>query len=398
MSLLDKLQSFAERIAACGDGPTPFDTVVEEVLGPTEVVIAGRRTLMCGSNNYFGLSFHPDVQAAARAAIDRDGVGTTGSRAANGTYAAHRRLEDAFAAIYGKQHALVFTTGYQANLGVISGLCGPEDTVLLDTESHASIYDGATLSSAQLFAFRHNSSADLARKLARQPDGRRCLVVVEGLYSISGDVAPLSEVVATCRAAGAWLMVDEAHSFGAFGARGLGCAEAQGVLDEVDFIVGTFSKALAGVGGYCVSNHPAVKLLHFAARPYVFTASGSPANIAGVHAALKILSTDVALRARLWDNIRRARAGLEHVGFATSATESPIVTIEIGTADRTVAMWRALLESGVYTNIVLPPACRPEACLLRTSFSSAHTPEQIDRALAAFEAAGRALSIIETAA
>jgi 8-amino-7-oxononanoate synthase len=398
MSLLDKLQSFAERIAACGDGPTPFDTVVDEVLGPTEVVIAGRRTLMCGSNNYFGLSFHPDVRAAARAAIDRDGAGTTGSRAANGTYAAHRRLEDAFAAIYGKRHALIFTTGYQANLGVISGLCGPEDTVLLDVESHASIYDGAKLSGAQLFAFRHNSSADLARKLARQPDGRRCLVVVEGLYSISGDVAPLSEIVAACRAAGAWLMVDEAHSFGAFGARGLGCAEAQGVLDEVDFVVGTFSKALAGVGGYCVSNHPGVRLLHFAARPYVFTASGSPANIAGVHAALKILGADVALRARLWDNIRRARAGLEHVGFATGATESPIVTIEIGTADRTVAMWRALLESGVYTNIVLPPACRPEACLLRTSFSAAHTPEQIDRALAAFEAAGRALSIIETAA
>ena len=398
MSLLDKLQSFAERIVACGDGPTPFDTVVDEVLGPTEVVIAGRRTLMCGSNNYFGLSFHPDVRAAAHAAIDRDGAGTTGSRAANGTYAAHRRLEDAFAAIYGKQHALIFTTGYQANLGVISGLCGPEDSVLLDLESHASIYDGAKLSGAQMFAFRHNSSVDLARKLARQPDGRRCLVVVEGLYSISGDVAPLSEIVATCRAAGAWLMVDEAHSFGAFGASGLGCAEAQGVLDQVDFVVGTFSKALAGVGGYCVSNHPGLKLLHFAARPYVFTASGSPANIAGVEVALKILSTEVALRARLWDNIRRARAGLGHVGFATSATESPIVTIEIGTADRTIAMWRALLESGVYTNIVLPPACRPEACLLRTSFSAAHTPEQIDRALAAFEAAGRALSIIETAA
>ena len=398
MSLLDKLQSLAERIADCGDGPTPFDTVVDEVLGPTEVVIAGRRTLMCGSNNYFGLSFHPDVRAAARAAIDRDGVGTTGSRAANGTYAAHRRLEDAFAEIYGKRQALIFTTGYQANLGVISGLCGPEDTVLLDIESHASIYDGAKLSGAQLFAFRHNSSADLARKLARQPNGQRCLVVVEGLYSISGDVAPLSEIVATCRAAGAWLMVDEAHSFGAFGARGLGCAEAQGVLDQVDFVVGTFSKALAGVGGYCVSNHPGVKLLHFAARPYVFTASGSPANIAGVEVALKILSTDVVLRGRLWENVRRARAGLARVGFATSATESPIVTVEIGTAEQAVAMWRALLESGVYTNIVLPPACRPEACLLRTSYSAAHTPEQIDRALAAFETAGRALSIIETAA
>ena len=205
--------------------------------------------------------------AAARAAIDRDGVGTTGSRAANGTYAAHRRLEDAFADIYGKRHALVFTTGYQANLGVISGLCGPEDTVLLDIESHASIYDGAKLSGAQVFAFRHNSAADLARKLARQPNGRRCLVVVEGLYSISGDVAPLAEIAAACRAAGAWLMVDEAHSFGAFGARGLGCAEAQGVLDEVDFVVGTFSKALAGVGGYCVSNHPGAEAAPFRRAP-----------------------------------------------------------------------------------------------------------------------------------
>jgi 8-amino-7-oxononanoate synthase len=398
MSLIDKLQSFAERIAACGDGPTPFDTVVDEVLGPTEVVIAGRRTLMCGSNNYYGLSFHPDVRAAARAAIDRDGVGTTGSRAANGTYAAHRRLEDAFADIYGMRHALVFTTGYQANLGVISGLCGPDDSVLLDIESHASIYDGAKLSGAQLFAFRHNSAADLARKLARQPDGRRCLVVVEGLYSISGDVAPLAELAAACRAAGAWLMVDEAHSFGAFGARGLGCAEAQGVLDQVDVVAGTFSKALAGVGGYCVSNHPGVKLLHFAARPYVFTASGSPANIAAVEVALKILSTDAVLRGRLWENVRRARAGLARVGFATSATESPIVTVQIGAAEQAIAMWRALLEAGVYTNIVLPPACRPEACLLRTSYSAAHTPEQIDRALAAFETAGRALAIIEAAA
>lgn len=398
MDLLDKLQAVAQRVAAFSDGPMPFDTVVEEVLGPTEVVIAGRRTLMCGSNNYFGLSFHPEVRAAARDAIDRDGAGTTGSRVANGTYAAHRRLEDAFAGIYGKRHALIFTTGYQANLGMISGLCSPEDSVLVDIESHASIYDGARLSGAQVFAFRHNSSADLARKLAKQPNGQRCLVVVEGLYSISGEVAPLAEIVAACRNAGAVLMVDEAHSFGAYGPRGLGCAEAQGVLDEVDFVVGTFSKALAGVGGYCVSHHPELKLLHFTARPYVFTASGSPANIAGVEAALKLLSTDPAMRDRLWDNVRRVRAGLARMGFATSDTESPIVTIEIGTAERTVAMWRALLESGVYTNIVLPPACRQDGCLLRTSYSAAHTSEEIDYALAAFKTVGRALSIIDEAA
>jgi len=398
MDLLDKLQAVAQRVASFSDGPMPFDTVVEEALGPTEVVIAGRRTLMCGSNNYFGLSFHPAVMSAARDAIDRDGTGTTGSRAANGTFAGHRRLENTFADIYGKRHALIFTTGYQANLGMISGLCGPADTVLLDVESHASIYDGARLSGGQVFAFRHNSPDDLARKLARQPNGRRCLVVVEGLYSISGDVAPLVEIVAACRDAGAVLMVDEAHSFGAYGAHGLGCAEAQGVLGEVDFVVGTFSKALAGVGGYCVSNHPELKLLHFTARPYVFTASGSPASIAGVEAALTLLRTDGAMRGRLWDNVRRVRAGLGRMGFTTGDTESPIVTIEIGSAERTVAMWRALLESGVYTNIVLPPACRPDACLLRTSYSSAHTPEQIDFALAAFKTVGRALSVIDEAA
>ena len=398
MSLFTKLQSIATRVAAAGSGPVPFDTVIDEILSPTEVVIAGRRTLMCGSNNYFGLSFHPEVIAAARDALEREGAGTTGSRAANGTFAAHRRLEDAFARLYGRRHALVFTTGYQANLGVISALCGPDDVVLLDAESHASIFDGARLSGAQVFAFRHNSAADLARKLARQPDPSRCLVVVEGLYSISGDVAPLADLSSACRAAGAYLMVDEAHAFGAYGARGLGCAEAQGVLDQVDFVVGTFSKALAGIGGYCVSDHAALKLLHFAARPYVFTASGSPASIAGVEAALRILERDPSLRERLWTAVRRARTGLTRAGFTIGATESPIVSIEIGTAERTIAMWQALLGAGVYVNLVLPPACRPDACLLRTSYTAAHAPEDIDRALAVFEKVGRTLRVIDAAA
>jgi 8-amino-7-oxononanoate synthase len=398
MALLDKLQSFADRLVEFGNGPIPFDTTIDEVLSPTEVMIGGRRTLMCGSNNYLGLSFHPDVLAAAHEATDRGGAGTTGSRAANGTFAAHRRLERTFADFYEKRRALVFTTGYQANLGMIAGLCGSEDVVLIDVESHASIYDGARLSGAQLFAFRHNSPADLARKLARLADPRRALVIVEGLYSISGEVAPLADIVAVCRDAGAYVMVDEAQSFGAYGRRGLGCAEAQGVLGNVDFVVGTFSKALAGVGGYCVSDHEALKLLHFAARPYVFTASGSPANIAGVEVALRILRTDTALRARLWENVRRVRSGLARLGFSIGSTESPIVAIEIGTADRTVAMWQALLQAGLYANIVLPPACRPEACLLRTSYSAVHTPDEIDRALATFAQVGRDLSVIDAAA
>jgi 8-amino-7-oxononanoate synthase len=398
MNLFDKLQPIAERLAGFGEGPLPFDTVIDEVCGATEVMIAGRRTLMCGSNNYFGLSFHPEVIAAARDALARDGSGTTGSRAANGTYAAHRELERAFARVYAKKEALVFTTGYQANLALISGLCGPDDAILLDLESHASIYDGARLSGARMFAFHHNSPGDLARKLAHQPHGARCLVVVEGLYSISGDVAPLAEIASVCREFGAFLLVDEAHSFGAFGAHGLGCAEADGVLDRVDFVVGTFSKTLAGVGGYCVSDHAELRLLHFAARPYVYTASASPANIAGVAAALDVLTLDPELRTQLWANVRRMRAGLAELGFAISRMESPIVSIEVGGAERAVAMWRALLEAGVYVNLVLPPACKPEACLLRTSYSAAHTPEQLDRALGVFGQVGRALAVIDATA
>ncbi len=398
MSLFDKLRPIAERLDLFASGPVPFDTVIDHILSPTEVVIGGRRTLMCGSNNYFGLSFHPEVIAASQRAVAAEGAGTTGSRAANGSYAAHRRLEQAFADAYGKPHAMVFSTGYQANLGVISGLCGSSDTVLVDLESHASIYDGARLSGAQLFVFRHNSATDLARKLSRLPDPSTCLVVAEGLYSISGDVGALREIAAACREAGAFLMVDEAHSFGAYGRRGLGCAEEQGMLDQVDVVVGTFSKALAGIGGYAVSHHDALRLLHFASRPYVFTASGSPANIAGVEVALRILRDDRTLHDRLWANVRQVRAGLTRLGFRIGRTESPIVPIEIGTAEQAVAMWAALLDAGLYANIVLPPACRPEACLLRTSYSAAHTPAQLEEALQIFGQVGRALQVIDAAA
>jgi 8-amino-7-oxononanoate synthase len=398
MDLLDKLRPIGDQLASLGHGATPFDTPIDETPTACEATIDGRPVLMCGSNNYFGLSFHPEVIAAAHAALERGGTGTTGSRAANGTFRAHRQLEQAFAEAYSKHHAMVFTTGYQANLAVISGLCGPHDTIVLDIESHASIYDGARLSGARMFVFRHNSATDLARKLEKSGDPHSCLVVVEGLYSISGDVAPLEAITAVCRAAGATLVVDEAHSFGAYGDRGLGCAEAQGVLDAVDFVVGTFSKTLAGVGGYAVSNHSALKLLHFASRPYVFTASGSPANIAGVAAALRILQTDTELKGRLWRNVRHVRAGLKRAGFTIGATESPIVPIVIGATENTVAMWRGLLAAGLYANIVLPPACRPDACVLRTSYSAAHTLDQLDRAIATFEQVGRALCIIDAAA
>jgi 8-amino-7-oxononanoate synthase len=383
--LLDKLRAFAARRAELdADAEFPGDTTIDEVLSASEVVIRGRRTLMLGSNNYLGLTFHPDVRAAARDAIDRHGVGTTGSRVANGTLAMHTALERDLAAHFEKDHAVIFTTGYQANLSVIAGLCRTGDSLLVDADSHASIYDGARLSGATTIVFRHNSPEDLARKLARLPrGGRDRLVVVEGVYSVRGDVAPLKEIVSVCREHGAYLAVDEAHGFGAYGSRGLGRADAEGVLADIDFVVGTFSKALAGVGGFCVSDRPELESLRFLARNYIFTASGSPSAIAAVRAALRVIAGDPSLRDRLWANTRRLRSKLRAGGCTVEPVESPIVSIPVGDELSAVALWQRLLEAGVYVNVMLPPACPHGACLLRASCSAAHTGEEIDRAAAA---------------
>src|SRR5690349_17896908 len=312
MDLLDKLRVVEKRRAKfAGAAALPGETVIDRVIGPCEVVVGGRRTLMFGSNNYLGLTLHPDVVDAARRAAADYGTGTTGSRTANGTFAIHEDLEREFADWFGKRHALVFSTGYQANLSLIGALCGAGDVILIDSDSHASIYDATRQTAAQVIGFRHNSAASLRKKLERLPaQGRNRLVVVEGLYSIRGDVAPLGDIVDVCRAHGAYLLVDEAHSLGTYGPNGLGCAEDQGVLDEVDFVVGTFSKSLAGIGGVCVSNHSELRALHFLARAYVFTASGSPSNVASVSAAVKVIRRQPELRDQLWTNIRRLRSGL----------------------------------------------------------------------------------------
>jgi 8-amino-7-oxononanoate synthase len=379
--LLDRLRALAARRAELGtEAACPGDTTVDEVLSASEVVIRGRRTLMLGSNNYLGLTFHPEVRAAARDAVDRYGIGTTGSRAANGTLAIHTSLERDLADHFGKRHALIFTTGYQANLSVIAGVCQAGNVLLVDADSHASIYDAARLSGATTIVFRHNAPDDLARKMARLPSGKRDrLVVVEGAYSVRGDVAPLKEIVTVCREHAAYLLVDEAHSFGAYGARGLGLAESEGVLGDVDFVVGTFSKALGSVGGFCVSNRPEIESLRFLARSYVFTASGSASTIEGVRAALRVIARDPSLRERLWANTRRLRAGLISGGCTIGPVESPIVSIPVGHEAGAIELWRRLLEAGVYVNIMLPPACPPDACLLRASCSAAHTPSEIDR-------------------
>jgi len=399
MDLLDKLRAVEQRVAAIADGaPMPGLTVIDRVLGPCEVVVRGRPTLMFGSNNYLGLTLHPAVVDAANRAVVAYGTGTTGSRTANGTLALHENLERQFCDWFGKRYALIFSTGYQANLSLIGGLCGAGDVILIDSDSHASIYDATRQTAAQVIGFRHNSPDSLRRKLERLPaHERNRLVVVEGLYSIRGDVAPLGDIVDVCRAHGAYLLVDEAHSLGTYGPNGLGCAEDQGVLDEVDFVVGTFSKSLAGIGGVCVSNHSELRALHFLARAYVFTASGSPSNIAGVSAAVDVVRAQPELRAQLWANVHRLRQGLRELGYAIGETESPIVPIFTGDEARTIALWQRLLSEGLYVNLIVPPGCPVDDCVLRASCSAAHTPEHLARALDIFGRVGAELGVTRVA-
>ncbi|MCX7630158.1 MAG: aminotransferase class I/II-fold pyridoxal phosphate-dependent enzyme [Geminicoccaceae bacterium] len=386
MDIFDKHQALAQRRGQLlGTGADPFDLEIEALHGPCEATIRGRRTILVGTNNYLGLTFDPDCIEAGCEALRRFGTGTTGSRIANGTYAAHRALEAEIAAFMGRARAIVFTTGYQANLATISALAGAKDIVFVDSDWHASIFDGCRLSGATVVRFRHNDPEDLDRRLERNPNPDGCrLIVVEGLYSMLGDVARLREIVAVKKRHGAFLLVDEAHSMGVFGDKGRGVAEAQGVEAEVDFIVGTFSKSLGAIGGFAVSDHPRFDLLRVAARPYMFTASPGPATIATVRAALAKIAAHPELRARIWDNARRLHAGLTALGFALAAPPGPILSIRLPDERTTVFAWNRLLELGVYVNLALPPGTPGGVCLLRGSVSAAHTTEQIDRVLDRF--------------
>ena len=318
----------------------PFGPVVEEVLGPVEVRIGGQRVLMAGSNNYLGLTLHPEVVQAGVEALQTWGAGTTGSRLANGNFALHRHLEREIADFFEMPYSMVFTTGHQANLSLLGTLAGPRDFIFLDAESHASIYDAARLSGAQVLRFRHNDPKDLEKRLGRLgalDDSASCIIAVEGLYSVMGDTAPLAAFAEIKARAGAYLVVDEAQS----------------VLDKVDFVVGTFSKSLAGVGGFCASPHPVVPLLHYSARAYMFTASGSPSNVATVTRALEILRREPQRRARVWEVARAMHAGYERLGLQTVAAPSPVMPIICGEAERAAAFWNALFRRGLYVEEAL---------------------------------------------
>ena len=380
MSLLDKLNAVAAaRKALLPEGVEVFGTPIEEVYSSTAAKIGDRRILFLGTNNYLGLTFAPQCLEAAHRAIDREGTGTTGSRMANGSYSGHRALEQEFAEFYGCHSCIVFTTGYQANLATISGLAGAGDVILIDGDSHASIYDGCRLSGAEIIRFRHNDIQDLEKRLRRLGDrSRSTLIIIEGIYSMLGDRAPLAEIVRLKTEYSSTLLLDEAHSLGVLGRIGQGLVEETGLIDEVDFITGTFSKSLGSIGGYCVSNHVQLDQLRYVSRPYIFTASPTPATIASTRVALKLLHEGVELRRQLWSNARQLYGRLKELGYQLGPEPSPIIATILDTPQQAIALWRGLLEHDIYVNLIFPPAAPDGKSLVRCSVSAAHTGEQID--------------------
>jgi 8-amino-7-oxononanoate synthase len=395
LSKFDPIIHTRETLLA-GGVEDPFNLVMEQVLSPTRAICNGRETILLGTYNYMGMTFDPDVIAAGHKALADFGSGTTGSRVLNGTYRGHRDVEDALREFYAMDHAMVFSTGYQANLGIISTLAGKGDYVILDIDSHASIWDGCAMGNAEVVPFKHNDPAAMERRLRRVPAGAGKLVVLEGVYSMLGDVAPLKEMVAIARAHGAMVLVDEAHSMGFIGPNGRGVAEDQGVIDGVDFIIGTFSKSVGTVGGFCVSNHPKFEILRLVCRPYVFTASLPPSVVATAATSIRKLIGAGDKRARLWANSRRLHGGLRELGFqlGTEEPQSAIVAVLMPDLERGAAMWEALLHEGLYVNLARPPATPGNMTLLRCSLCAEHTEEEVGTVLGMFARAGRAAGIL----
>ena len=378
-SKFDALIAQREGLLATGV-KDPFSLVMEEVKSPTVAVVNGKETILLGTYNYMGMTFDDDVIAAGKQALDEFGAGTTGSRVLNGTFQGHKECEDALKEFYGMDHAMVFSTGYQANLGIISTIAGKGDYIILDIDSHASIYDGCKMGDAEIVAFRHNDVEALEKRLKRLPADAGKLVVLEGVYSMLGDVAPLKEMIRVSKEAGAMILVDEAHSMGFIGENGRGVAEEQGVLDDVDFVIGTFSKSVGTVGGFCVSNHPKFEIMRLVCRPYVFTASLPPAVVACSAASIRKLMHNGNKRAHLWENSRNLHQGLRDLGFklGTPDAQSAIIAVIMPDLEKGAMMWAALLENGLYVNLARPPAT-PAALCASSARSSPASESRISR-------------------
>jgi 8-amino-7-oxononanoate synthase len=393
ITLFDKCRNFTRAREVQASGLYPYFKPISHS-EDTVVVLEGKPRIMMGSNNYLGLTHHPAVLAAAKAALERYGSGCTGSRFLNGTLDLHEQLESELAEFFGKEACLVFSTGYQANLGLISGLVGRGEVVVLDKLDHASIVDGAKMSHGDTVRFNHGDLAGLERKLQTLEPTTGIMIVVDGVYSMEGDIADVPGLLKIAQKFGAALAVDDAHAVGVLGPKGDGTAAHFGLVDEVDLIVGTFSKSLASIGGFVSGSETVIHFLRHHSRPLIFTAALPPANTAGVLEALHILQSEPWRRDQLWTNTRRLQEGLRSLGFDIGPTETPIVPVTIGPLEKTFLFWRKLFDAGVFTNPVVPPAVPPSQCRLRTSLMATHAPEQIDQALETFARLGKELGVI----
>jgi len=392
MDLFDKCYAYTRAKEVQALGFYPYFIPLEHTEG-TEVVANGKRLIMIGSNNYLGLTTHPKVRSAAIEAVRQYGTGCTGSRFLNGTLELHRELERKLAAFVAKEAALVFSTGFQTNLGTIDALVSRADIVITDKDDHASIIDGCRLAFGQMKRFRHNDMASLERSLQGCDAKVGKLVVVDGVFSMGGDIAPLPEIIPLCKENNARLMVDDAHSVGVLGG-GRGTAAHFGLTDDVDLIMGTFSKSFASLGGFIAGDEAVLHYIQHTARSFIFSASMAPPSVAAALAALEVMQEEPERIERLRAIAEKMRQGFRALGYDTGASETPIIPIIIGDDMAMLRMWKALFDAGVYVNAVLPPGVPVGKALLRTSYMATHTDEQLDQVLATFEKVGRRMGVI----
>lgn len=392
MDIFSKCENYSVARDAQASGLYPYFIPLEESEG-TVAKYQGRDLIMCGSNNYLGLTTHPEVQQATIDAVNRFGTSCTGSRFLNGTLQLHEQLETELADWLGKDRALVFSTGMQVNLGTISSLVARKDYVILDKDDHASIVDGARLSYGDMIRYKHNDMEDFANKLSRLSPDRGKLLVVDGLYSMEGDIAPLPEIIPLCKKYGVRLMVDDAHAVGVLG-EGRGTAAHFGVSDDVDLIMGTFSKSFASIGGYIAGDDQVIDFIKHNARSLIFSASIPGPNAAAALAALRIMQREPERIERVNQIGAIIRREFKNLGFDIGFSETPVVPIIIGDDTQTLQTWKLLIENGVFVNPVLSPAVPPGRQLLRTSYMATHTDEQIDQVLTIFEDVGRKMGLI----
>jgi 8-amino-7-oxononanoate synthase len=394
-SFFDKCYRYEEAERVRQAGVYTFFRVVGSAQDP-EVTIDGRRMVMLGSNNYLGLTNDPRVKEAAIEAIRRYGSGSAGSRFLNGTLDLHVRLESRLAEFTRQEAAITFSTGFQVNLGVISCLVGKGDSVYLDKQDHACIIDGARLSFGDVRKFRHNDPADLRRQMRNDGAAKGRFIVVDGVFSMEGDIAPLPDLVAAAREFNAGLMVDDAHGIGVLGKTGRGTAEHFGLEDEVDLIMGTFSKSMASVGGFVAGKAKVIEYIKHRARTLIFSAAPPPASVAAALATVDIMEQEPERRARLWENTRFFVEGLKSLGLDTGGSETAVVPVVVGEDLPTLKMVKRLHEEGIFVNCVISPATPPGRALIRTSLMATHTQEQLSRALDAIEKVGREVGLVRT--